>query len=68
MKASSQRLKKVLNFLERTLLREKAKKKEQQQLDRGGTSSIFQRRREKQLAKKMKGMTVHTDTTTKFVS
>ena len=64
VKASSQRLKRVLDFLERTLLREKAKKKEQQQPDRGGTSSnIFQRRREKQLAKKMKGMIVQTDTT-----
>lgn len=69
VKAMSQRLKRVLDFLERTLLREKAKKKEQQQPDKGRTSSnIFQRRREKQLAKKMKGMTVQSDTTTKVVS
>ena len=69
VKATSQRLKMVLDFLERTLLREKTKKKEQEQPDKGETSSnIFQRKREKQLAKKMKGMTVQTDTTTKLVS
>ena len=71
MEASSQRLKRVLDFLERTLLRGRAKKKEQQLIDpgRAGTSSnIFQRRREKQLAKKMKGIAIHTDTKTKAVS
>jgi hypothetical protein len=53
VKASSQRLKKVLDFLERTLLRERAEKKKQQLIDpgRGGTSSnIFQRSEEQQLA------------------
>ena len=55
--------------MERTLLREKAKKKEQQQPETGEASSnIFQGRQEKQLAKKMKGMTIHTDTTTKVIS
>ena len=51
MVASSQRLKRVLDFLERTLLRERAKKKERQRIDPGrpGTSSnIFQS--EEQLA------------------
>ena len=67
MEASSQRLKKVFDFIERTVLREKAKKKEQQLIDPGRagiSSNIFQKRQEKQLAKKVKEMAIHTDTTT----
>ena len=74
VKASSQRLKRIFDFIERTLLREKAKKKEQQQLqpepDRGGgrSSNIFWWGRQKQLEKKTQGTTIHTDNTTKVVS
>ena len=73
IKASSQRLKRIFDFIERTLLREKAKKKEQQQQpepDRGGgrSSNIFRWGRQKQLEKKTQGTTIHTDNTTKVVS
>ena len=75
VKASSQRLKRVFAFIERTVLREKAKKKEQQlvHVPAGSVegsrtpSNLFQTRREKQLAKKMKGVTIDTDTTTELV-
>ena len=69
VKTTSRRLGVIFDFLERTLLRVRVEKREQKQSNKGETSSnIFQRRREKQLAKKMKGATIHTDTTTKVTS
>ena len=69
VQTTSQRLGVIFDFLERTLLRVRVEKREQTQSNQGETSSnIFQRRREKQLAKKMKGVTIHTDTTTKVPS
>ena len=69
VKTTSRRLGVIFDFLERTLLRVRVEKREQKQSNKGETSSnIFQRRREKQLAKKMKGVSIHTDTTTKVTS
>ena len=62
-KTSSQRLVKIFDFFERTLLRGRAKKREQKQSNKDRTSSnILETRHEKRLAKKMKGMTIHPDT------